>query len=155
MNPAYPVVSFHEVLRSLTGLPDGQQTTTLKIELFHAIERAHEGRLREQALEQEIARLRAEGASRSQEHNAFAAWLDAEFAQAKRALDRVRDEREERLGALRVELIAAETQCDILEATCRSLLLTLEHAAVDDAAVDDTAVDDTWPDASAMSARPA
>ena len=150
MNSAYTVVSFHEVLRSLTGLPERQQTTTMKIELFHAIERAREGRLREQALEHEIARLRAEGASRSQEHNAFAAWLDAEFAQAKRALDCIRDEREQRLRATRAELIAAQSQCDTLEATCRSLLLTLEHAAVDDAAVDDT-----WPDASAMSARSA
>jgi len=148
MNPLSPTVSFHEVLRSLAGMPEGQQRTTLKVELFHAIERAHEGRLREQALEQEITQLRAESASRSQEHNAFAAWLDAEFAQAKRALDRVRDEREQRLRATRAELIAAQTQCDTLETTCRSLLLTIEHAAVDD-----PAVDDTWPDASAMSAR--
>ncbi len=147
MNPPAPRVSYHEVIRSLAGLPEREQLTTLKIELFHAIGRAHEGLSRECAMEQELTRLRAECVMRSQEHSAFAAWLDAEFAQAKRALERVCDDRERRLRALCVELAAAETQCDTLDSICRSLLLTLEHAAVDEAEVHDT-----WPEASGMSA---
>ena len=124
-----PIHEWNETIRALAGLPEPRQILTLKQELFAAHKR--EGRLRRHCseLEQKVVDLQMEGAERDREHGAFAEWLNTEFAQVTRALGQVASDQEKRLRSVRLELVAAEANCDELEETCRSLLLTLEHAA--------------------------
>jgi len=55
--PRREFFDFHEVIRSLEGLSDRQQITTLKFELFHALERESEFRAHCSRLEQSVAQL--------------------------------------------------------------------------------------------------
>ena len=127
--PQVAFTDFHQIIQSLAGLTERQQVTTLKFELFQAIERANDFRDQCADFEQRAAELTAETAARTQEHNAFAARLNAELVQATRELAGARNEQEKRLRTLRLDLVAAETHCDALDEMCRSLLVTIEQAA--------------------------
>jgi len=120
---------FHDTIRALAGLAEPNQILTLKRELLEAHRREGHLRLHCSELEQRVVDLQIQSAERDREHSAFAEWLNAEFARATRALGQVTGDQEKRLRGMRLELAAAEANCDELEQACRSLLLTLEHAA--------------------------
>jgi hypothetical protein len=119
---------FQAILQSVAGLPDRGQITALQRELSAALQRANLIRAHCDGLEQKAFDLQFEREERHREQSAFAAWLHAEFLAATRALQDFQRVQEKQARIARLELVAAETQCDELEQTCRSLLLTLEQA---------------------------
>jgi ABC-type uncharacterized transport system permease subunit len=119
---------FQAILQSVSGLPENNQITALQRELSAALQRADHLRAHCDGLEQKAFDLQIEREERHREQSAFAAWLHAEFVAATRALQEFQRAQEKQARIARLELVAAETQCDELERTCRSLLLTLEHA---------------------------
>jgi hypothetical protein len=129
MHPHASFYDFREVIQSIAGLSERQQITTLKFELFHALDRANDFRTRSSEREQRVAELTAENSVRTQEHSAFAARLNAELVHATRELAGAKNEQERRLRSLRLELVAAESHCEALDEMCRSLLLIIEQAA--------------------------
>ena len=124
-NPAFS--DFHQIINSLEGLSERQQITTLKFELFHALERAKDFESCCSELEQRIAELRSESAERVQQEDAVR--RNAELADASSELARVKSEHAKRLWAMRLELVTAQSHYDALEEMCRSLLCTIEQAA--------------------------
>ncbi len=129
MHPHVPFFDFREVIRSIAGLSERQQITTLQFELLRALDRANEFRAHASGLEQRVAELTAENSVRTQEHSAFAARLNAELVHATRELAGANSEQEGRQRSLRLELVAAEAHCEALDEMCRSLLLIIEQAA--------------------------
>jgi hypothetical protein len=120
---------FREATKSLSELSEAQQVMTLKFELFHALERATDAQNRTRALEVELAELKTETSLRSQEHQAFSAELHRQLAQRTHELASTKADSQQQLRALRLEILSMETQCQSLDEICRSLLLTIEHAA--------------------------
>ncbi|HEV3189335.1 MAG TPA: hypothetical protein VGY54_02500 [Polyangiaceae bacterium] len=128
MHAPHPAFSdFHQVINSLEGLSERQQITTLKFELFHALQRANDYQSCCSELEQRIAELRSESAERVQQEDAIR--RNAELVDASSELARVKSDHAKRLWAIRLELVTAQSHCDALEEMCRSLLLTVEQAA--------------------------
>jgi hypothetical protein len=123
---------FQAILQSVSGLPENNQIAALQRELSAALQRAGHLRAHCDGLEQKAFDLQIEREDRHREQSAFAAWLRAEFVAATRALQDFQRVQEKQARIARLELVAAETQCDELEKTCRSLLLTLEHAVDSD-----------------------
>jgi hypothetical protein len=119
---------FQAILQSVSGLPERRQITALQRELSAALERADLIRAHCDGLEQKAFDLQIEREEQHREQSAFAAWLYAEFLAATRALQDFQRVQEKQARIARLELVAAETQCDELEKTCRSLLVTLEQA---------------------------
>jgi hypothetical protein len=107
------IVAYRHATKDLRRLPERQQILSLKYELFHALERAHDFQDRTQALELDVARL--------------AVQTDrlAEPAESSRAVDE--------LSKLRLALATSEQQRESLETLCRSLLGVIDDA-VDDLA---------------------
>ena len=120
---------FHHIVHALAGLSERQQVTSLKFELFVALQRAGDFRAHGLELERTIAELRTERAIRDREHAALTSQLRAECARTARELERLVNDREKRVRILRLELVAAELLCEALEETCRALVITLEQAA--------------------------
>jgi len=123
---------FQAILQTVAGLPERNQITALQCELSAALQRADLIRAHCYGLEQKAFDLQIEREERHREQSAFAAWLHAEFVAATRALQDFQRVQEKQARIARLELVAAETQCDELEQTCRSLLLTLEQAVDSD-----------------------
>jgi uncharacterized coiled-coil DUF342 family protein len=123
---------FQAILQSVAQLPERKQITALQRELSAALQRADHLRAHCDGLEQKAFDVQIEREDRHREQSAFAAWLHAEFVAATRALQDFQRVQEKQARIARLELVAAETQCDELEKTCRSLLLTLEHAVDSD-----------------------
>jgi len=134
---------FHQIVKAIDGLSERQQITTLKVELFHAIERGTDFRVRSCELEDRIAELQGKLDARDDEHKSLVNRLTAQFAQAIDEFSALRTKMEKRLWGLRVALAGAQARCDALEQTCQSLLLTIEQAGID------LAEEDTVPSADA------
>jgi hypothetical protein len=105
---------FQAILQSVAQLPERKQITALQRELSAALQRADHLRAHCDGLEQKAFDVQIEREDRHREQN----------------FQRVQ-EKQARIA--RLELVAAETQCDELEKTCRALLVTLEHAVDSDA----------------------
>jgi hypothetical protein len=127
-DPHAAFFEFRQVTKSLADLSDAQAILTLKFELIHALERAHDQQSRSRSLQAEVDRLQSEIGARSQEHQAFAADLNRRLTLKDRELRAARVDSEQ-LRAMRLEILSMETQCQTLDDICRSLLLTIEHAA--------------------------
>jgi hypothetical protein len=97
------LLDLQRATQSLSGLSDREQIMALKLELFHALERANDLQTRSIALETRVDEL-------------------------VRTTRELSSENTKELRKLRLEILAAETQCDALDELCRSLLLTLESA---------------------------
>jgi hypothetical protein len=102
------LLDLQRATQSLSGLSDREQIMALKLELFHALERANDHQTRCIALETRVDEL-------------------------VRTTRELSSENTKELRKLRLEILAAETQCDALDELCRSLLLTLESAVDRDA----------------------
>ena len=122
---------FHQIVKAMDGLSERQQITTLKVELFHAIERGTDFRARSCELEDRIAELQGKLDARDDEHKSLVNRLTAQFAQAIDEFSALGAKMEKRLWGLRVALAGAQARCDALEQTCQSLLLTIEQAGID------------------------
>jgi len=125
---------FREVTKDLGELSEAQVVMTLKFELFHALERAHEHQNCSRSLQAELAELRAEASMRNREQQAFSAELHRQLTESARELAMVRADGQEQLRALRLEVLSMERQCQTLDEICRSLLVTIEQAACPDLA---------------------
>jgi predicted nucleic acid-binding Zn-ribbon protein len=134
---------FHQIVKAMDGLSERQQITTLKVELFHAIERGTDFRVRACELEERIAELQGKLDARDQEHDARVVRLTADLVRAIDEFAGLRTKMEKRLWGLRAALAGAKARCDALEETCQSLLLTIEQAGID------LAEEDTAPSADA------
>jgi hypothetical protein len=127
---------FREITQSLTELSEAQQILRLKFELLRALERASDGQSRSRALEARIAELKAETQVRTQEHQAFAAEHHRQLREATRELARTQEEGAQKLTTMRMEILSIESQCEVLDDICRSLLRTIEEAASPELAAD-------------------
>jgi hypothetical protein len=125
------VALFHlrQVLRSVDGLPEARRIVVLEIELLHALKRASHSQRRNQLLERELEQLHARTPVRRHESHAHDAELERQLREARRELAKSKAVGQEQLRAMRLEVLAMELQCETLEELCRSLLLTIEHAA--------------------------
>jgi hypothetical protein len=128
-SPEAAFFDFHQIVQALSGLSERQQITSLKFELFHALERARDFRAQGLELEQTIAELRGDRAACDREQSAMTARLRAECERTAHELEALKTDREKHVRILRLELVAAELLCEALEETCRALVRTLEHAA--------------------------
>lgn len=127
--PSRGLLGFHEVIRSLEGLSERQQITTLKFELFQALEGESEARVRYYKLEQSCVELRAVSEARVRRLSRFAIECNSKLADATSELERVKREDEKSLQALRAELSALRAHLYALEELCRSLLQIIAQAA--------------------------
>jgi hypothetical protein len=122
-------LQFREVLHAVAPLSDAHQILVLTIELLHALEHAHRSQRRSRALELELDRLQPRTAIRSGEPHVHHAELERRLAEVRRALARGQADGQEQLCAMRLEVLAMEVQCEVLDQVCGSLLLTMERAA--------------------------
>src|SRR5690242_6548641 len=131
-NPHAAFFEFRELTKDLGELSEAQTIMSLKFELFHALERAHEHQDRSRTLEAELGVLRAETSMRNREQQAFSAELHRQLTERARELAMVRADGQEQLRALRLEVLSMERQCETLDETCQSLLVLIEQAACHD-----------------------
>jgi hypothetical protein len=123
------IFEFRELTKFLPDMSDRQQVTTLKFELFHALERALDFQDRSRAAESRLAELEARAAVANGCDDALTLHLRAEVARRSSDLEEARTQHNAEIRALRFELLAAETQCEALDELCRSLLVAIEQAA--------------------------
>jgi len=120
-------LEFREVVHAAAPLSETHQILVLQIALLHALERANRSQHRSRVLELELDRLRT--AIRHEEPHLHHAELERQLAEVRRELAKSKADGQERLRAMRLEVLAMELQCEELDEVCRSLLLTIERAA--------------------------
>jgi len=123
------IFEFRQLTKFLPDMSERQQVTTLKFELFHALQRALDFQDRSRAAEARLAELEARAAVADGCEDALALHLRAEVARRSNDLEEARTQHDAEIRALRFELLATETQCDALDELCRALLVAIEHAA--------------------------
>jgi predicted nucleic acid-binding Zn-ribbon protein len=126
------IFEFRQLTKFLIEMSERQQVTTLKFELFHALERAHDFQDRSRAAERRIAELEAQISDPDGAKGALVKHLRGEFVRVGSELVEARSQHESEIRSLRVELTAAETLCEALDELCRSLLVTFEQTAEPD-----------------------
>jgi chromosome segregation ATPase len=112
-------------------LPEMSEVTTLKFELFHALQRAHDFQDRSRAAESRIAELEAQMGDPDGAQGALVRHLRGEVVRVCNELVEARSQHESEIRSLRAELTAAETQCEALDDLAGSLWLTIQQAAAD------------------------
>ena len=122
------LLNLRQATESLPELSLPQQILTLKLELFHALNRVCEVHDRNIALEERVAEL--EGALNTKEgiDDAFARELHAELVAKTLELSSARTEHARELDKLLLERAAMQTELGALDALCHSLILTIESA---------------------------
>ncbi len=123
------IFEFRQLTKFLIEMSERQQVTTLKFELFHALERAHDFQDRSRAAERRIAELEAQISDPDGAKGALVKHLRGEVVRVWSELVEARSQHESEIRSLRVELTAAETLCEALDELCRSLLVTFEQGA--------------------------
>jgi hypothetical protein len=118
-----PLAAFRRITRGLANLPAGQQTLLLELELFRALRRAADAEDRTRDLEQTLD----EDWSAM---DAFARQYHDLSASAGRELDAVKSAHQRQLQIQQEAYAALKLQCRALDECCRSLLLTIERAAL-------------------------
>jgi chromosome segregation ATPase len=123
-----PLADFRRITRRLGDLPAGEQTLVLEVELFRALTRAAAAEDRALDLEQKV----------DEDWSALdtLARQVGDLASAGRELGSVNIAYERELRILREAYAALKQQCGALEESCRSLLLTIERAALTGDAAD-------------------
>ena len=126
------IFEFRQLTKFLLEMSERQQVTTLKFELFHALERAHDFQDRSRAAERRIAELEAHLGDPDGAKGALVNYLRAEVARVWSDLVEARSQHESEIRSLRAELTVAETHCEALDDFVRSLFLTMQEAAADE-----------------------
>ena len=125
------IFEFRQLTKFLLEMSERQQVTTLKFELFHALERAHDFQDRSRDAERRIAELEAQVSDPGGAKRALVKYLRAEIVRVGSELVEARSQHESEIRSLRGELTVAETHCEALDDFVRSLFLTLQQAAED------------------------
>jgi chromosome segregation ATPase len=132
MQPQPSVIfEFRQVTKFLPEMSERQQVTTLKFELFHALQRAHDFQDRSRAAESRIAELEAQMGDPDGAQGALVRHLRAEVVRVCNELVEARSQHQSEIRSLRAELTAAETPCEALDDFADSLSLTIQQAAAD------------------------
>ncbi len=118
-----PLADFRRITRRLRELPRGEQTLVLELELFEALKRAAEAESRTRELEQTLD-------DDWYAMDAFARQYHDLCASAGGELDSVKSACERQLRIQQEAYAELKLRCRALDECCRSLLLTIERAAI-------------------------
>jgi hypothetical protein len=127
------LLDLQQATKSLSELSLPQQILTLKLELFHALNRASDLHDRNIELQTSVAELEALLSKNDGIEDAFARELHADLVARTLELSTVRAEHSRELSKLRLERSAMRTELDALDSLCHSLILTIENAIDSDA----------------------
>jgi len=134
-----PLLDLQQATKSLCELSLPQQILTLKLELFHALNRASDLHDRNIALQSQVAELEAVLSTKDGIEDAFARELHADLVARTLELSTARANHARELDKLRLERSTMQTELEALDALCRSLILTIESAIDSDADASGTA----------------
>jgi len=105
---------YQQVTKTLAEMSDRQKVRTLKLELFHALQRGHDFQDRSRALEDRVTELEAELGARRVDPIAIDTQLRTHRDRATSELAETRKQHEADMAMLRLDLLSAEALCEAL-----------------------------------------